>query len=122
MLSRYLDGIAIRPNHYRDEDVYEMAKYTSVPAINAASMTAHPCQATADLLTILEKKRELEGIRLAFCWAFGLWPKPPTTFYDLMSMGSKLGMDLVYACPHGYELKEEVEMAKEVSKETKRKR
>lgn len=119
VLSRYLDAIAIRPNHYRDEDVYEMAKYASVPVINAASLTAHPCQATADLLTMLEKKRKLEGIKLAFCWTFGLWPKPPTTVYDLMSMGSKLGMDLVYGCPEGYEPKEDVETAKKVAKETK---
>jgi ornithine carbamoyltransferase len=67
----------------------------------------------------LEKKRKFERIKLAFCWTFGLWPKPPTTVYDLMSMGSKLGMDLVYGCPEGYEPKEDVETAKKVAKETK---
>ena len=63
-LSRYVDGIAART--FSHSTVRELAAWSQVPVINALSDEEHPCQAFADLLTIVEKKGRLAGIRLAF--------------------------------------------------------
>ena len=64
VLSRYVDCIAARTFAHRDLEV--LARYSRVPVINALSDWEHPCQALADLLTIGEKKGELQGLTLAF--------------------------------------------------------
>ena len=52
VLSRYCDAIACRT--FAHETLVEMARYATVPVINALSDWEHPCQALADLLTIRE--------------------------------------------------------------------
>jgi ornithine carbamoyltransferase len=42
VLSRYVDGIMIRT--YKQSDVEDLAKYGSVPVINALTDLLHPCQ------------------------------------------------------------------------------
>ncbi len=52
VLSRYLGGIVIRT--FSHEDVEELAKYATVPVINALTDFTHPCQVMADLMTVEE--------------------------------------------------------------------
>jgi ornithine carbamoyltransferase len=63
-LSRMTDLIMARV--FRHETVEELARFATVPVINALSDLEHPCQALGDLLTILEHERRLEGVKLAF--------------------------------------------------------
>mgnify|MGYP005871982093 CR=1 FL=1 len=51
VLSRYVDGIVART--FVHSDVVELAACASVPVVNGLSDEEHPCQALADLLTIL---------------------------------------------------------------------
>ncbi|MDD5288637.1 MAG: ornithine carbamoyltransferase [Dehalococcoidales bacterium] len=64
VLSRYVDGIVLRT--FAQHKLEVLAKYASVPVINALSDFEHPCQALADLLTIYEKKGKLKGLTLAY--------------------------------------------------------
>ncbi|GAB1441665.1 hypothetical protein MASR2M39_05000 [Ignavibacteriales bacterium] len=64
VLSRYLDGIMIRT--FKHEDVEGLAKYGSIPVINGLTDLLHPCQVMTDLFTILEKRRKLQGLKLAY--------------------------------------------------------
>src|SRR3990172_2738075 len=64
VLSGYVDAIVYRA--YRHADVVELAKWTTVPVINGLDDLEHPCQALADLFTVLEHKGELKGLRLAY--------------------------------------------------------
>jgi ornithine carbamoyltransferase len=64
VLSGYVDCIAART--FSHKTLEELAKYARVPVINALSDLEHPCQALADLLTIYEKKGELQGLTMAF--------------------------------------------------------
>ena len=64
VLSRYVDAIAART--FAQSTLEVLAKYATVPVINALSDDEHPCQAAADLLTIYEKKGRFAGLSLAF--------------------------------------------------------
>ena len=64
VLSRYVDCIALRT--FAHDTVEEMAHWAEVPVINALSDEEHPCQALADLLTMLEKFGKLSGLVLAY--------------------------------------------------------
>ncbi len=64
VLSRYVDAIAARV--YRHGDLEEMAKYADVPVINLLSDREHPLQAIADVMTIVEKKGRVEGLKVVF--------------------------------------------------------
>ena len=60
--SRMCDVICARV--FKHKDVAELAQYSRVPVINALSDLEHPCQALADVLTILEHKADKDINRL----------------------------------------------------------
>src|SRR3989304_2247079 len=64
ILGAYLNGIVIRT--YAHETLDEIAKYSPVPIINALSDLEHPTQIVADMLTVLEGKGGLSGLRFAW--------------------------------------------------------
>ncbi len=101
VLSRYVDGIMARV--FAHADIEELAAFSHVPVINGLSDYNHPCQALADLLTILEKKGRLGGLRLAY---LGDGNNVATS---LLLGGTKVGMEVALATPPGYEITEDVE-------------
>jgi ornithine carbamoyltransferase len=106
VLSRYTDGIIIRPVHH--STCLEVAEYADVPVINASSSLGHPCQAMADMMTIKEKKGRFEGVKQALIWGFSSVKKPYSSIYSSIEAGAKLGMETVLAIPEGYEPDEKV--------------
>mgnify|MGYP001235114300 FL=1 len=94
-LSRYLDGIMIRT--FKHEDVEGLAKYGSIPVINGLTDLLHPCQVMTDLFSILEKRRKLEGLKLAYIGDGN------NMAHSLLNGCSKVGMDISIASPKGYE-------------------
>ncbi len=99
-LSRYVDGIMTRT--FSHERVLELAKYATVPVINGLSDLLHPCQALSDIFTILEKKENLKGLKIAYVGDGN------NVCHSLMFACAKLGANLVIATPKGYEPKEEM--------------
>ena len=94
-LERMVDGIVLRT--FRHETAEELARNSSIPVINGLTDLVHPCQVFSDMLTVLEKKGRLEGVRvgyvgdgnnLANSWLHG---------------AAIMGMELTVACPKGYE-------------------
>jgi ornithine carbamoyltransferase len=107
VLSRYVDGIMYRGGF---EELLELVRYSTVPVISAAAKgpgTNHPCQTLADFQTIREKKLRFSGLKVAMCWVSGDpsidYKKPPTLVYDYLFACSRLGMEMVLACPEGYD-------------------
>lgn len=94
-LSRYLSGIVIRTHaHSRLE---EFSAHASIPVINGLSDLHHPCQVLADLMTVIEKKGGLKGVRLAFIGDGN------NVANSLIEAAVRMEIDLVMACPEGYE-------------------
>ncbi|MBM0067301.1 ornithine carbamoyltransferase [Alkalicoccobacillus gibsonii] len=111
VLSRYLDAIMIRTNSH--ELVEEFAHYATVPVINALTDAYHPCQAVADLLTILEHKQTLAGLKLAY---FG---DGNNVAHSLLVAGAKMGMHVVLATPDEHKADQEiVARVREIAKQT----
>ena len=90
-----ISGIMIRT--FKQSDVEDLAKYGTIPIINGLTDLCHPCQVLADLLTIWERKRDLQGRKLVF---FG---DGNNMANSLMVGCAKCGMEVVVACPEGYE-------------------
>jgi ornithine carbamoyltransferase len=64
VLSRYADVLVYRAS--RNADVRALAQHATCPVVNALDDLEHPCQVAADLLTILEKKGRLAGLRFLY--------------------------------------------------------
>ena len=64
VLSRMIHAIAIRTGPHRTAE--ELARWATVPVINMLTQEHHPCQALADLMTLLERFGRLEGLKLAY--------------------------------------------------------
>jgi ornithine carbamoyltransferase len=65
--------------------------------INGLSDLEHPCQAFADLQTMVERKGDLRGLKLAYVGDGN------NVANSLAMLSAKLGLDFVCACPPGYE-------------------
>jgi len=100
VLSRYVDAIAARTFSHQTLEV--LASYSRVPVINALSDLEHPCQALADLLTIYEKKGELEGLTLAFVGDGN------NVAHSLLLATSLMGMNFRIASPAGYAVQDRI--------------
>ncbi len=64
VLSRYVQGIMIRT--FAHNNVLDLARHATIPVINGLSDLSHPCQAMADLLTILEHRGRLADQTVVF--------------------------------------------------------
>jgi len=96
VLSRYVDGIMARV--FAHAHVVELAKYASVPVINGLSDQEHPCQALADVFTIIEHLGTLKGLKVAF---FGDGNNVARSLMYACALG---GARFVCASPRGYAL------------------
>ena len=95
VLSRYLDGIMIRT--FAQDDVDQLAEYSTIPVINGLTDSFHPCQVLADLFTVREEFGTCrdkvvawvgDGNNMANSW---------------LNAAALLGFELRLACPEGYE-------------------
>ena len=64
VLSRYVDAIMIRILDH--DDMVELARFASVPVINALTKRSHPCQVMADVMTFEEHKGSIKGRTVAW--------------------------------------------------------
>lgn len=100
VLSRYVNVIAARTFSHQTLEI--LAGYSTIPVINALSDLEHPCQALADLLTIYEKKGELDGVTLAFIG------DGDNVAHSLMLAASLVGMNFRIASPADYRVQDRI--------------
>jgi len=98
VLSHYVDCIAART--FSHQTVKILANCSDVPVINALSDLEHPCQALADLLTVYEKKGELEGLTLAYVGDAN------NVAHSLLLAAALTGTNFQIASPPGYTVNE----------------
>ncbi|HID43506.1 MAG TPA: ornithine carbamoyltransferase [Archaeoglobaceae archaeon] len=94
-LSRYVHAIMLRVRDH--STIEEFASYSTVPVINGLSNFEHPCQAIADLLTILEYKGKFDNVKIA-------WVGDGNNVCNSLILASAMaGMKIAVSNPKGYE-------------------
>jgi len=108
-LERWVDAVVIRT--FGQERLHEIAEITpKLHVINALSNEEHPCQALADVQTLVERWGTLAGKRIAFVGDGN------NVCTSLVHVAMMLGMHVHVATPKGFELPDEVvDQAAEVS-------
>lgn len=110
VLSRYVSMIMARV--FAHDDIVTLAEYATIPVINGLSDDLHPCQALADLLTILEVKHQLQNLHLAYVGDGN------NVCHSLMLASALCGINIRVATPKGYEPKTKyVERARQLADE-----
>jgi ornithine carbamoyltransferase len=95
VLSRYVDCIMARV--FAHDTVTGLAEHSSVPVINGLSDYNHPCQIVGDLLTVLEAKGAIEGVKVVYVGDGN------NVANSWLNAASRLGIDLTLVIPKGYE-------------------
>ena len=99
-LDRWVNGIVART--FEQNTVDELARWSSVPVVNALTDLFHPCQALADVMTIKERFGEFSGVKVAFVGDGN------NVAHSLMLTSVRLGANFAMATPPGYEPNEEI--------------
>jgi ornithine carbamoyltransferase len=73
-----------------------MVAKSKIPIINGLSDTHHPCQAVADVQTLLQKFGTLKGTKLAYIGDGN------NVLHSLLLIAPFLGVHVTFACPKGY--------------------
>lgn len=95
VLSRMVDAIMFRTDdHARIE---EMARHASVPVINGLTDRSHPCQIVADLLTVVEHRKALPGLEVAW---FG---DGNNVLHSILEAAGLMKFNVRAAIPAGFE-------------------
>lgn len=104
-VTRNLDRIAsmIVARVFDHQVLVEMVKYSRVPVINALSDWEHPCQTLADLLTMVEKKKKLQALKVAF-----VGDGENNVTHSLALAAGLLGLELRVGSPKGFEMSSEI--------------
>jgi ornithine carbamoyltransferase len=94
VLGRYVHALVVRT--FGQDVVEELAHYAGIPVINALTDLYHPCQVLSDLMTVLEKKKRLDGLQVAW---IGDGNNMANTWIEAAAI---FGFQLMLACPQGF--------------------
>ncbi len=94
-LSRYLSGIVIRT--FAHSTLEQFSANSSIAVINGLSDLHHPCQILADMMTIIERKGRLRGLKVAFIGDGN------NVCNSMIQAASLMEFNLTVACPEGFE-------------------
>jgi N-acetylornithine carbamoyltransferase len=115
VLSGYVDALCVRSfarfeDLARDlaDDVFQgFVQHSSVPVVSMESALWHPLQALADRATLDQLKVSTRA-KLVLTWTWHPRSLPHAVANSTVCMATQRGMDVVLACPPGWELHEEV--------------
>jgi ornithine carbamoyltransferase len=100
VLDRYVNAIIARVFSHKTLEI--MSKYMNAHVINALSNLEHPCQILADLMTIKERFKDFNSLKLVYIGDGN------NVCNSLLLGCAKVGMDMAVACPKGYEPDEKI--------------
>ncbi len=93
-LDRWTQAIVARV--FSHSTIEELARWSSVPVINALCDTYHPCQALADMQTVRERFGDVRGVNFTFVGDGN------NVAHSLMLSATRLGANVTIATPPGY--------------------
>ena len=93
-LERMVNGIMIRT--FGHDICTSLADHACIPVINGLTDLEHPCQAMADIFTVLEHKKNLKKLKITYIGDGN------NVTHSLMLIAAKLGTTMVVGTPEGY--------------------
>lgn len=94
VLSRYVQGMVVRT--FAQKNVEDLARFGSIPVINALTDLYHPCQVMSDMLTISEYADNFQDLVIA-------WVGDGNNMaHSWINASIYFGFRLNVACPEGY--------------------
>jgi len=116
VLGRYCDLLGVRSfpqgkDYAKDRAepvLLGFVQHSGVPIVNLESTLSHPCQAMADAMTLLQRLGQTKGRRVLLTWAYHPKALPMAVPNSFLLAASRLGADLVFARPEGYDLDAEI--------------
>jgi len=100
VLSRYVQGMVVRT--FAQRNVEELARWGSIPVVNALTDLYHPCQVMSDMLTIYERTTNLKDLVVS-------WIGDGNNMaHSWINASIYFGFQLNLACPEGYMPKTEI--------------
>ena len=94
-LSGYVDVVMARV--FEHATLETLAENSTIPIINGLSDSFHPCQILADLMTIKEKKKKFDGLKIS-------WIGDGNNVCNSLIYGcSKVGIDISVATPKEFQ-------------------
>lgn len=94
-IERWFDIVMVRT--FAHGNVETLAHHCKLPVINALTDLTHPCQAMADFLTVLERRKSFEGFQMAYLGDGN------NICHSLIATTARLGAAIRVASPKGYE-------------------
>jgi ornithine carbamoyltransferase len=95
VFSRMLDAVMYRA--FRNTDVVELARHTTIPVINGLDDVEHPCQALADVMTLVEHFGDVRGLDFVYVGDGG-----NNVARSYLYAVTLMGMNLRILAPQGY--------------------
>jgi len=116
VLGRYCDMLGVRSFPRGDDYAKDRAepvllsfvRHSGVPVVNLESTLSHPCQAMADAMTLSQRLGRTEGRRVLLTWAYHPKALPMAVPNSFLLTATRLGVDLIFARPEGYDLDTEI--------------
>ncbi len=125
VISKYTDLLAMRKSELittgtahkelsswedlkKDEAIKKLAEHATVPVINMESNMFHPCQGLADMMTMIEKLKDVKKKKCVLTWSMHPKPLPLATPHSQLLMPAIFAMDLTLAHPPGFNLDDDV--------------
>jgi ornithine carbamoyltransferase len=99
-LERMVGGIMIRT--FGHDICTSLAQHASIPVINGLTDLEHPCQAMADIFTVIEHRKNLKRLKLSYIGDGN------NVAHSLMLIAAKLGTTMFVATPEGYKPKQAI--------------
>jgi len=99
ILTSYLDLLVIRAKSH--QQVIEASQFSRCPIINGLTDVCHPCQALADVLTMMEVQPAVENTKLTYLGDGN------NVAYSLAVICAKLGIEFTVGAPEKYQFSPE---------------
>jgi ornithine carbamoyltransferase len=110
-LERMVEGIMIRT--FGHDICTSLADHAGIPVINGLTDLEHPCQAMADIFTVMEFHRGLKSLKLSYIGDGN------NVAHSLMLIAAKLGTTMFVGTPESYKPQQRVlDRAREIAAET----
>jgi ornithine carbamoyltransferase len=94
-LARVVDMIVART--FLHTVLVELSEHADVPVVNGLTDFHHPCQVLADLFTLVERRKALDELRIAFVGDGN------NVVHSWLEAATRYRFTFALACPQGYE-------------------